>query len=289
MRSRLSARKTLAPALTANWLVIMASIAAAAMGSASAHAADEGYTTSTQDAKGSKWSVVVGGGGAYAPDYEGSDDYEFQPFPFVSIVYDDFIFIEGTALGINLLDFEGPLGDDRIKAGPIARYGFGRDEDDNNALDGLGDVDDSIEVGGFLKYQVGIWSAGLTVVQDVGGGHDGLLAEASTGISVPLTEELRSSIEASTSWADSNYMDTYFGISSAQSAKSGLDQFDADAGFKDVAVTLGLDYMLTESIGLSGRAQYKRLLGDAASSPIVEDEGSADQFFGGLFLTYRFR
>lgn len=281
MRSRFAGKNSLAPALTVNWLIIMAGVAGIAYGSVSARAADQNDTTSTQST--SKWSIIVGGGGAYAPDYEGSDDYEFQPFPFASIVYDDFIFIEGTSLGVNLLNFDG------LKAGPIARYGFGRDEDDNNALDGLGDVDDSIELGGFLKYEVGIWSAGLTVAQDVAGGHDGLIAEATAGVAVPLTENLRSSLEASASWADSNYMETYFGISSKQSAKSGLSQFEADAGFKDVGITLGLDYMFTESIGIGGRAQYKRLLGDAADSPIVDDKGSADQFFSGLFLTYRFR
>lgn len=283
MRSRYSAKKPLASALTVNWLIIMAGIAGATMGVASAHAADENYTTSTEDAKGSTWSVVVGAGGAYAPDYEGSDDYEFQPFPFVSIVYDDFVFINGTSVGINLLNYEG------LKAGPIARYGFGRDEDDNNALDGLGDVDDSIEVGGFVNYEIGIWSAGLIVMQDVGGGHEGLVAEAVTGVSVPLTDNLSSSLEGSATWASSDYMETYFGISPKQSARSGLEEFNADAGFKDVAVTLGLNYMFTESIGLSGRAQYKRLLSDAADSPIVDDKGSADQLFGGLFLTYTFR
>jgi outer membrane scaffolding protein for murein synthesis (MipA/OmpV family) len=81
MRSRLLAKKTLAAALTSNWLIIMASLAGATLTTASVHAADENYTTSAQDAKGSKWSAVVGGGGAHAPDHEGADDYELQPFP----------------------------------------------------------------------------------------------------------------------------------------------------------------------------------------------------------------
>jgi outer membrane scaffolding protein for murein synthesis (MipA/OmpV family) len=261
----------------------MASLAGAGLGSASARAADESYITSSEDVKTSTWSVVIGAGGGYGPDYEGADDYEFQPIPFLSIVYDDFAFVNGTSAGLNLITFDG------LKAGPIARYSFGRDEDDNRALDGLGDVDDSIEIAGFVNYEVGIWSAGLTVVQDVGGGHEGLLAEASAGISVPFTDTLKSSLEGSASWASEDYMETYFGISPQQSARSGLEAFDADAGFKDVAVTLGLDYMVTESIGLSGRAQYKRLLNDAADSPLVQDKGSADQFFGGLFVTYSFR
>jgi outer membrane scaffolding protein for murein synthesis (MipA/OmpV family) len=129
----------------------------------------------------------------------------------------------------------------------------------------------------------------LTVGQDVAGGHDGLIAEATAGVAFPLCENLRSSLEASASWVNGNYMETYFGISPKQSLKSGLSQFGAEAGFKDLGITLGLDYMFTGSIGIGGRVQYKRLLGDAADSPIVDDEGSADQIFSSLFLTYRFR
>ncbi len=279
MPSRVACKKSLAPAVTTNWLIIMASAAGIVMNVANAKAADDPDTTSTP----SKWSIVIGGGGAYAPDYEGSDDYEFKPFPFASIVYDDFIFVEGTSLGANLLNYEG------LKAGPIVRYSGGRDEDDNNALDGLGDVDDSIEVGGFVGYEIGIWSAAMTVTQDVAGGHEGLLAEMSTGVTVPLSDTVSSSIEASASWADSNYMDAFFGVSGAQSARSGYARHEADAGFKDVGLAVGLNYMVTETITVSGRAEYKKLLGDAADSPIVKDEGSDDQFFTGMFLTYKWR
>lgn len=279
MPSRVACRISLAPAVTTNWLIFMASIAGIAMSAVAARAADGPDTASKSD----KWSVVIGGGGAYAPDYEGSDDYEFQPFPFASIVYDGFIFIEGTSLGVNLLSYEG------LTAGPIARYGFGRDEDDNDALDGLGDIDGSLELGGFARYEAGIWSAALTVTQDVAGGHDGMVAAISTGVAVPLAGNLRSSIEASASWADSSYMDSFFDVSRSQALKSGYDQYEAGAGFKDVGIMLGLDYMVTEAIGVSGRVQYKRLIGDAADSPIVEDKGSADQFFTGMFLTYKWR
>lgn len=279
MPSRVACKKSLAPAVTTNWLIIMASAAGIVMNVANAKAADEPDTTSSP----SKWSIVIGGGGAYAPDYEGSDDYEFQPFPFASVVYDDFIFIEGTSLGVNLLNYEG------LTAGPIVRYGGGRDEDDNNALDGLGDIDDSIEVGGFVGYELGIWSAAMTVTQDVAGGHEGMLAAMSTGVTVPLSESISSGIDVSATWADSNYMDAFFGVSGAQALKSGYRRHEAEAGFKDIGIGVGLNYMVTETITVSGRAEYKKLLGDAADSPIVKDEGSDDQFFTGMFLTYKWR
>jgi outer membrane scaffolding protein for murein synthesis (MipA/OmpV family) len=33
---------------------------------------------------------------------------------------------------------------------------------------------------------------------------------------------------------------------------------------------------------------YKRLLGDAADSPVVDDEGDPNQFVGAMLLIYRF-
>ena len=43
-----------------------------------------------------------------------------------------------------------------------------------------------------------------------------------------------------------------------------------------------------EHWGLLVRARYARLLGNAADSPIVKDGGSADQFFIGAGIFYRY-
>lgn len=91
------------------------------------------------------------------------------------VQYRDLAFLRGNIAGANLLHLTGPLGRDRIQAGPFIRYVFARDEDDNDALDGLGDVDGSVEVGGFLDYGLGPWSSRLTVLQDVAGGHEDLI------------------------------------------------------------------------------------------------------------------
>ena len=37
-----------------------------------------------------------------------------------------------------------------------------------------------------------------------------------------------------------------------------------------------------------GLVSYKRLLGDAKDSPVVDDEGDANQFSGGGLVFYRF-
>jgi outer membrane protein len=37
-----------------------------------------------------------------------------------------------------------------------------------------------------------------------------------------------------------------------------------------------------------GLASYKRLLGDAEDSPVVNDEGDENQLMGGVLVTYTF-
>lgn len=234
------------------------------------------------------WEVTLGPAVGWGPDYEGSDDYDLDLRPHVEITYRELIFLEGPSLGANLISITDPESGGRLLAGPVVRYGGGRDEDGNPALSGLGDVDDSVEIGGFAGYRVGPWSISATILQDVGGGHEGLRGEFGVGYGVELTPDLGARLEVSTTWADGDYMSSYFGVTGPQSAASGLPQHDADGGFKDVGLSLGASWEMFDGWFLSGQIGYARLLGDAADSPIVEDEGSADQVFAASSVTYRF-
>ncbi len=240
-----------------------------------------------QDADGHwDWKVKVGGGAMLAPDYQGSDDYEFKPIPDIEINYRDALVLKNTALSYDAMRAISP--GSNWKAGPRARYVFGRDQDDNAALRGLGDVDPSVEVGGFVGYGVGPWSGELSVMQDVADGHDGLIAEVSGGYGFRFTPRLGARVSAGVTYADDSYMQSYFGVTPSQAARSGYAAQDADAGFKDAGLTLGLTYGLTENWALGGFLGYTRLLGDAADSQIVDREGSANQIRTGLTLSYTF-
>lgn len=236
----------------------------------------------------SDWRIGVGIGTALEPDYEGSDDYRFRALPLLDIVWRDLVFVRGLGVGVNALTVKGPGPEDRLHIGPIARYRFGRDADDNSALRGLGDVNDSVEGGGFIQYRAGPWSLGLTLVHDLSGSHEGALAEVRTGYVMPLGERLRADFGASATWASDNYMQTYFGITTAQAAASGRAAYNAASGFKDAGLSVGLNYALTAAWSVGGRVRYTHLLGDAANSPIVAQDGDASQIGSTLFLNYRF-
>ncbi|WP_341704334.1 MipA/OmpV family protein [Ferrovibrio sp.] len=241
-----------------------------------------------KDAKKKDWDIRLGAGALYQPDYEGSDDYEVAPLPLVMISYRDLVFLRGPMLGVNAFTWQGPGPGDKLQAGPLVRYQFGRDAGDNDALRGMGDIDDAVELGGFVTYGMGPWSAGLTVFRDVTDSHEGLTAKLSAGHRLPLGPKLMLRSELFTTWADDNYTEAFFGVTAAQAARSGLRQYRPEGGIKDVGLSLDLNYSLTEHWGVTGRLGYKRLLGDAADSPLVQDRGSADQFTTGLFVSYRF-
>ena len=89
-------------------------------------------------------------------------------------------------------------------------------------------------------------------------------------------------------YASEDYMSDYFGIDADNAARSGLDQYDADAGFKDTGVDLVLGFGQGPGWRASLIGRYRRLLDDAADSPIVKDEGDRDQYFAGAVVGYRF-
>lgn len=231
------------------------------------------------------WEARLGVLGLVAPDYEGSDDYELNPVPDVEISYADRFFFGRRGLGVNLLTGR----DSPITAGISVAYDGGRDEDENDALRGLGDVDGTAVVRSFLTYSVGKLALTAEAETDVlGDGHDGTLATLSATYMFTPTPDLILFAGPAVTWADKDYTQSYFGITGAQAARSGRAAYGASSGVKDVSATLVGLYGLTDNWVLTGIAGYKRLLGDAADSPLVEVDGDADQLFGGLGISYRF-
>jgi len=224
------------------------------------------------------WALSIGMIVGISPDYEGSDDYDFGNGPQLAGSWRDILFFKGKTIGANLVRKKN------LKAGPILSWSGGRDEDDNDKLEGLGDVDGSIEAGGFVSYRKKTYRFKLEARQDVNSGHEGALVELSAGTVLPFKKPLVS-VALGTTWASDDYMESFFGVSAKQSADSGLKKYDADAGIKDISLSLTAGYKITNRWRLGGKAEYKRLVGDAADSPVVVDK---NQFLAGIGITYHF-
>jgi outer membrane scaffolding protein for murein synthesis (MipA/OmpV family) len=240
------------------------------------------------------WSGHLILGGGVVPDYEGSEDYAPIPFGAARIGYDDY-YLETRGLGARANLLPGGLLPFGLEVGPVVNWRSGRDDVDDDRVDDLRDIDGTLEMGAFAKIstddvlrQDDELAFEVEFLSDVGGEHDGTTISFGPSYSFSPIEQLRLGVDLSATYASGNYNDTYFGVDAADAARSGLSQYDADGGLKDVGVSVNAMYQLSEHWGLTGMAKVTQLVGDAADSPIVEDEGSATQ---GLFVAgvmYRF-
>lgn len=224
------------------------------------------------------WHFVLGAGAIYKPEYEGSGKYKISPIPVVSAVFFDRISIDPTGIGIKAYE-TGPFRFD-VNLG----YDSGRKEDDADALRGMGDIDFGATIGGKASYSLG--PAGFFVsVDKTIGGSDGLLAKAGATITQPLSEHFILGAEASATFADNKYMQSYFGVNSRQSARSGYARYKAEAGIKSVDLSASATYLFDDNWLVKGEQSVGLLTGDAADSPIVKKKFQSKTMF---MVGYRF-
>lgn len=233
-----------------------------------------------QKAEKKDWSVSIGAGSFVSPEFEGGDEYDFTPVPYLDVKYKDRVtFNPFDGLRFNALT------NDEMTLGVGLGADFGRDDDDADRLRGLGDVDPTLEGQLFAQYRYHMASAQIKFANDLGDGHDGYTVEMVAAYALPVSKQLFLTPSIRTTYASEKYMDSYFGVNETQSARSGLAQFDSENGFKDVSGNVFARYALDGNWALNGFAGYSRLIGDAADSPVTESE---NLFRAGTFVSYSF-
>ena len=228
-------------------------------------------------------SLRLGVGAAVGPDYLGSDDYRVRPIPRVELRYRDLVRLDTTKLRYNLVRTG------RFRAGPLVNYRFGRGDGRNPALAGLGDISDTVELGGFFELAHRAVLLSGDVRQAVGAGQ-GTTARVTIGHGVYSDEMWRVGIGLRAHWGSARHTRTNFGITPEQAAASeaGLQVFEPGGGFTRVGLFVVARADLTDQWRLIGGLGASRLLGDAADSPLVADAGSPNQVYAGFGITYAF-
>lgn len=245
--------------------------------------------------------ITVGVGGGYGPDYDGSDNYEFNVVPA----------LQGKigALEINprngglALDFIPDRREDRIgfALGLAARVRTDRTGNlKDDVVESLGELDTAVEVGptaGISFYQLlnpyDSVSFSTDVRWDMAKAHEGMVVAPTLSYFTPLSRSAFVSLGLNADYVDGDYADYYFTVTPAGSAVSGLPAFDADGGWKSVGVRLtgGLDLdgdAVSGGFALFALAGYSRLLGDFKDTPLTSLRGDADQFSVGAGVGYTF-
>ena len=233
----------------------------------------------------------IGLGVGMAPDYEGSDDSEAAPVLFGRYNWDSgrYVALGGTQEAGKALRLRANLiSDEMWELGPVLQYRMERDDVDDNQVDRMKDIDAATELGAFVGFKSGPWSASLTYATDVSDEHDGSVADLAGSYQLPINDQFSLIFGASVSYADSDYMDTYFGVNANNRGTSTLSSYSADGGLKDVGLSLTAKYHLNKSWGLQGGLTYYRMLNDAEDSPLVDDVGDRNQLNASMAVIYAF-
>ncbi|MEM8934808.1 MAG: MipA/OmpV family protein [Pseudomonadota bacterium] len=241
------------------------------------------------------WGLDIGAGALLSPAYRGDDNYRASLLPYVKIEYGDRFFASvQDGVGYTLVK------NDRLRFGPIARIAFARNEDGDQAfaiagdetpdLAGLGDVNTTVELGGFAEIDIGVLTATLEARHGING-HEGFIADARLSYSGRTSagdRPLFYSVGPRATFVGDSYNDAYFGVTAEQALASGLPVFDASSGIQSVGVGAAVILPITRdgSVSMVAIAGYDRLTGDAGDAPLVRRRGSRDQATLGLFMSY---
>lgn len=245
------------------------------------------------------WAIRIGAGAILSPAFAGSSDYQLIVVPALKATYRNTFFASvEDGVGYAVINQYG------WRAGPIAKIAFGRKEDGDNlfrvtgrktsALRGLGNVDTTLEAGGFAEYRWNSMNAKIGLRKGLNG-HEGLVGDLSVNytrtsqsLSPTAGSPLVVSIGPRLTVVDATYNKAFFGVDADQAANSGLPRYIPGGGVLSYGVGSALVVPISRPLSAIFLAGYDRLTGDAGSSPLVRERGSHNQGMIGVLLNYEF-
>lgn len=228
--------------------------------------------------------IRLGAGFGVMPNYVGASDYRFRVVPLLDVrIGSRWRFSNRRLSYIAFLS-------DNWRVGPFLKHKSGRRESRSAALEGLGDINDTVQVGLFARYRTEMMLFRAEYRHALGASQ-GDSVRVTFGHGIYKNGKFAAAAVASAKWLSGRAMRTNFGVSADQAANSAvsLEAFGPGAGVSEVSLSLYGRYQLDDRTRLLGLASFGRLVGDAADSPLVAgNTGSGNQLKIGIGFTVDF-
>ncbi len=223
-------------------------------------------------------SLSLGGGANLTPAYPGAVRYHVQGLPFVDASYRGSLFVTDSTLGMNLMHLHG------LSAGLGFGLSGGRDHTDDALLRDTPDIGRTLQALPYIAYTMGEFEIRLRAAQAVTQAGQGGRLRASllwrhrfNRLALTLGPEL--------TYADRDYMRTWFGVSDATASAEHIRAYHPGGGLEDAGVELSGRYFLTDRWSIIFSTGLHGLLHQASVSPIVR---TAIQLHAGAGVAYHF-
>ncbi|MEH6617407.1 MAG: MipA/OmpV family protein [Porticoccus sp.] len=202
-------------------------------------------------------------------------DNDATAVPIISYQRGNF-YIKGTEIGYKIWDNGTTL----AVIGNFNLYEF--DSDESDQLRQLDDRDGSFEGGARLT----LGDLNLVVVTDLSDEHDGQRLDLNYGFPFNGRNKSWNVIPAvGVEWQSDDYTDHYYGVSAAESARTGgmIATYEADSAVNPYLKVDG-HYRLSNRWNLVGSAKYVSLDDEISDSTMVEDDS-----FGVIMVGFSYR
>jgi outer membrane scaffolding protein for murein synthesis (MipA/OmpV family) len=234
-------------------------------------------------------SGLIALGGGFVPRYEGASRYQATPFGLAAIRWRGIEFnLAGPELKVDL------GGGGNVLWGPMIGLSNNRSRSDvDGALKQLDRIKTSLSYGGFVGYRFGGDQRGQgRIVVSLEATKDtkkekGLSFGVGVSYAAIRSEKMFATFDVSAKLNDTKYTRTFFGVTEAESGRSGLAAYRPGGGLTKISTGVTAGYQLSRHWGLLARVQGGTYTGDAADSPIVKD-GSKSFGQGLLGISYAF-
>jgi outer membrane scaffolding protein for murein synthesis (MipA/OmpV family) len=241
----------------------------------------------------------IGLGVVSTPTYEGSPNTRTLAAPDLTLSYRtrEWGSVEFGQRGLIWNAIEAGL----FRFGLVAQFDLGRKDKDTSAIDptpgdkrlaGMGSVKSSTEVG----VGIGYGPVTLAARQSLGErGTKGAQVDLTAEFPWSLTDRLNLHFAVGATWANSDYMQAYFGVTPAQATATQFSVYTPKSGLRKFEVSVGAEYAVTPKWKLQAHLAISHLGDVAAKSPLVGQVGTKgsddDRRFGGfvaLGVAYEF-
>lgn len=229
---------------------------------------------------------LIGAGVGYTPDYDGAKDSHSHAVLMPMLDYRKGAFEVSTRGGLRYWAVDR----DDWKVAAVLGYDAGREEKRSNGsfgtvgsdrLRGMGKLDATVEAGVDVVWNGAGVPVQFKLMKAPGGtGHGGMHGSVGSSVDLLRQDKLQLSLNTELSFGDSRYNQAYHGVTATQAQHTAFREFHPKAGFDGVNVGLSARYQLAEHWGAMASVGYRRLLGDAANSPLTERKGTPTAMVG---------
>ena len=247
----------------------------------------QAQTVSPEPAYG--FSGRIGLGVATVPTYEGSPNRRTLAGPELTLSYRsrDWGTVEFGQRGLIWNAVEAG----RFRFALVAQFDPGRKDRDTSTLNptpgdkrlaGMGNVQASTEAGVGVGYGPVMVVARQSLSER---GPKGAQVDMTVEIPWSLSDRLGLRFALGATWANRDYLQTYFGVTAAQAQATPFSVYTPKSGCRKVDASVGAEYAIASNWKLQANVGFSRLGDDAAASPLVGRRNGAS---AALAMAYEF-